>query len=125
MEKHNVNDRTASDKKIYGYLEQLFVSEHTGRLVDVDFQTVFDRYVYDRLQVGSGDMLAIKQLYTQYPQVYDFALQRCPIVLSGQQFICRYGEAGKLLIQGNTTQAIKLLIPLVKKYPQWQTYYII
>ncbi|MFA7284570.1 MAG: hypothetical protein WC004_01970 [Candidatus Absconditabacterales bacterium] len=118
-------DKQEFDKKIYNKLEQLFATENLSGLVDVDFQAVFDWYVYDRLQVGSGGLLAIKQLYTQYPAVYDAALSACPNILSDKQFVCRYGTVGKLLIDGKPQEAMKLLIPLVKKYPQWQTYYII
>ena len=112
-----------SDKKVVSYLEELF-SNTTG-LIDLDYQTVFDRYVYDRLRIGTGGMVWIKKLYTQYPDVFDTALASCTGALKEQWFICDYGKAGKMLIDGKVKQAVQLLIPLVKKYPQWQTYYII
>lgn len=115
------------DKAILRYLEELFAPETASlsQLKSIDYQTVFDWYIYDRLLVGSGGANSIKKLYLTYPEVFNTALQNCKTHLTGEQFVCQYGEVGKLLIDSKWPEAIKILIPLVKKYPQRQTYYII
>jgi TolA-binding protein len=115
------------DKAILRHLEELFSPETNSlsQLKSIDYQTVFDRYIYDRLLVGSGGANTIKKLYLTYPEVFNTALQNCKTHLTGEQFVCQYGEVGKLLIDGKWSEATKVLIPLVKKYPQRQTYYII
>lgn len=116
------------DKAMLRYLDQLFTTTdvwHVWQLKAVDFQTVFDWYIYDRLRVGSGGGIEIKKLYLTHPDILNIALDTCDQVLVWEQFVCQYGKAGKLLLDDKWSEAIKILIPLVKKYPQWQTYYII
>ena len=115
------------DKAILRYLEELFAHDSASlvQLKSIDYQTAFDWYIYDRLLVGSGGANTIKKLYLPYPDVSDTALENCTNYLSGEQFVCQYWQVGKLLIDSKWPEAIKLLIPLVKKYPQRQTYYII
>ena len=115
------------DKAILRYLEELFAHDSASlvQLKSIDYQTAFDWYIYDRLLVGSGGANTIKKLYLTYPDVLDTALENCTNYLSGEQFVCQYWQVGKLLIDSKWPEAIKLLIPLVKKYPQRQTYYII
>lgn len=115
-------------KAVLRYLESFFISPDTktvSQLKSVDFQTVFDRYIYDRLRVGSQGGLEMRQLYLQHPDILDNALKLCDKLLQDEQFVCQYGEAGKLLLDNKSAEALRILIPLSKQYPQWQTYYII
>lgn len=113
------------NKAIQRYFDELFDTTNQGKLQPIDFQTLFDRYLYDKIQVGEKWTLAAKEFYTTYPTLLDSALTICTKILSDDNYICDYGQWAKLFLQSRNRDALKSMIPLVKNYPQWQTYYII
>lgn len=121
----DLNSISVEDKNIVRYMEELFLSDSVWHLQTIDFQTVFDRYIFDRLGIGSGATLGAQKLYLTYPEVLDRALEICPELLTGNLFVCHYGQGAKLLLEGKRNESMKMLIPLVKKYPNRQIYYMI
>jgi len=58
----------------------------------IDFQTLFDWFAYDRVSIGSGGLTSLRELYSQYPNILDQAIEQCPTILTGEQYVCTYGE---------------------------------
>lgn len=125
--KKSVNDWSIDeyDKRIVALMDKVFDEANTASLKSIDYQTLFDWFVYDRLLVWSGWAVGIQKLYTAYAYLFENAVDSCSSVLSWDQFICNYGLWAKQLIDGKWKESSKTLIPLVKKYPQRQIYYII
>ncbi len=113
------------DKTLQRYFEELFDPINHTQLRSIDFQTLFDWYLYDRIDIAQWWALSAKELYAIHPDLLNNALSVCSTTLSGEQYICRYGQWAKLLLQSKYQESLKTMIPLVKNYPQWQTYYII
>lgn len=110
------------DKLIVGYMERLF--EMDG-LKPIDFQSFYDRYFYDRIVVWSWWLTSAKELYAVYPDLLNSALAKCLSTLTDELYVCSYGEWIMELLKWNHETALRKLIPLVKKYPQRQLYYLI
>lgn len=110
------------DRRIVDYTERLF---EMSELKPIDFQTFFDRYFYDRIVVWSGWLISVQELYKTYPDLLRSVVSRCSSSLTSELFVCSYGEWILDLLQWNYQSSLKKLIPLVKKYPQRQLYYLI
>lgn len=123
--RHITWDQTLLDKTLLRYYEELFDPTNQDKLKPIDFQSLFDRYMYDRIRVGTWWLVDAWSWYLTHPWLYDQALQICSTLISWDQSLCNYWIGARYVLQGDHKKALKTLIPLVKIYPQWQIYYLI
>ncbi len=126
-------ERTLKWKKGYGLIDEhdKLIVDYTERLFDmnelksIDFQTFYDWYFYDRMVVWTWWMSIVQELYRNYPNLLETAIEKCSTSVKSELYVCAYGEGIFELLKGNHEASLKKLIPLVKKYPQRQLYYLI
>ena len=90
--------------------EQLLSQDDVTRF---DFYTVFDLFFYQPLRQWWS-----LELYTTYSDIADLYIQQCYQDIDDRYaYICLYGKAGRLLVEGKTDKAYNYLERLVKWYP--------